>query len=54
MKIFIKIVDGNPIAKLAENLLAEAIDKEAVSYFVKHALVGEFLKIDGFLIFRNR
>lgn len=54
MKIFIKIVNNEPHSKLAENLLTEAVDKDAVEYFVKYALPGEFLKIDGVIIFRNR
>jgi hypothetical protein len=54
MKIFIKIENNEPMAKLAENLLSEAIDKEAILYFIKHSLAGEFLKIDDYIVFRNR
>lgn len=54
MKIFIKIVNNEPHAKSGEDLVNEAEDRTAVLYFTKYALPGEFLKVDDYIIFRNR
>ena len=54
MKIFIKVENDKPYMKTADQIVDNANDKQHAVYFVKHAQIGEYTRLDNGVIFRHK